>query len=361
MSAGRLPSPRPDLRDLAPYRTAQAPADVRLHANEWTEPNPVGRHLAAAELGRLLLNRYPGGTRELAAVLARQLGVDGSQLLFGNGSNEVLLTTFLAFGGPGRRTLLFQPTYSMHARLARIAGGGVVDHLVGLPYTLTAATVAEAADAADPQIVVFTSPNNPTGNAVDPRVIVGLAAARPETLVLVDEAYAEFAGTSVLPAIASHPNLVVSRTFSKARAAAGLRLGTLVAHPAVIEILRAIGLPYAIGALTAAAALAIAKDEAGLARRVDLCTMERERVLAALATMDGVEAHPSVTNFVLLRVRRVPAAAAHAALLEQGVLVRDVSSWPGCAGCLRVSIGAPKENDRVLAALERVLAMVPSR
>src|SRR5207249_11577505 len=168
---------------------------------EWAEPNPASDHLTTAELDAILLNRYPTAlaSAQLRETLARRLGVAPDQLIFGNGSNEVLLLVFLVFGGHGRTTLLFQPTYSMHARLSVIAGGRVVDERVGLPYDLRADRALDAAARASAEIVVFTSPNNPTGNTIDDDAILAVAERYPDTLVLVDEAYADFAGTTLAP------------------------------------------------------------------------------------------------------------------------------------------------------------------
>ena len=354
--APELPRPRDDLAGVAPYRTQQMAAEVRLHANEWTEPNPAGSWLTPQELDALLLNRYPAPALELRNTLARRYGVSPDQLIFGNGSNEVLLNTFLVFGGRDRRTLLFQPTYSMHRRLAITAGGDVVDELVGLPYELDTRSALDAATRARPDIVVFTSPNNPTGNEIAPEVIFAVARAHPRALVLVDEAYAEFAGTTVVPQLADRPNIVVSKTFSKVRAAAGLRLGILIAHPRIADMYRSVQLPYNLSAITLAVATKIAKDEAVIAGRVAQCATERARVYAALREAAAVEAYPSVTNFILFRMRARDAAAAHARFLAKGVLIRDVSGWPGCDGCLRVSIGTAAENDRFIAAIPHALA-----
>src|SRR5439155_20935453 len=126
----------------------------------------------------------------------------------GNGSNEVLLGVFLVFGGHGRRTLLFQPTYSMHARLTVIAGGEAINEMIGLPYDLRTDRALEAMARVRPEVVVFTSPNNPTGNLIDEQVILAVAETYPDSLVLVDEAYADFAGTSLVPQISSNPNLI---------------------------------------------------------------------------------------------------------------------------------------------------------
>jgi histidinol-phosphate aminotransferase len=356
----RLPLPRADLAAFQAYRTQQMAADVRVNANEWAEPNPVSDHLTPAELDDILLNRYPTAlaSAELREALARSFGVAPDQLIFGNGSNEVLLNTFLVFGGHGRSTLLFQPTYTMHARLTQIAGGTVVEEHIGLPYELTEQRALAALDRARPQIVCFTTPNNPTGNLVDEAVILEAARRYPAMLVLVDEAYSDFAGNTIVPAISAHPNIVVTKTFSKVRAAAGLRLGVLIVHPKVADIFRAVQLPYNVGPLTTVVGGRIAKREDDVRRRIAQCAVERDRVYAALRRAAGVEAFPSVTNFILFRLADRAPAEVHARFLEHSILLRDVSAWPGCAGCLRVSIGTPAENDRVIAAIDAVFSAV---
>jgi histidinol-phosphate aminotransferase len=349
------PKPRADLIGFAPYRTQQMAADVRLHANEWAEPNPAGHWLTPAELDDVLLNRYPGAS-DLRPALASRYRVAPDQLVLGNGSNEVLLYTFLLFGGHGRRTLLFQPTYSMHARLTVIAGGTVIDEDVGLPYDLTRERALAAAQRAKVDVVVFTTPNNPTGNEIPHEAILAVADALPETLILVDEAYGDFAGSSLVGDVAGRANLVISKTFSKVRAAAGLRVGVLIADPEIAELYRAVQLPYNVSSLTQAVAAKIAKDDAAVARRVALCTTERARVTAALQSASAVTVFPSVANFVLFKLKDGDTSGTHARFLEQGVLIRDVSNWPGCDGCLRVSIGTSRENDRFIAAIPHALA-----
>ena len=356
MTQGALPVPRPDLAGFTPYRTQQMEADVRLQANEWAEPNPAGRYVKDAEVEGILLNRYPRAATELLATLGARYGVGPEQLILGNGSNEVLLYSFLLFGGAGRSTLLFQPTYSMHGRLTQTAGGRAIDEMVGLPYSLDARRAVAAVERHRPEIVVLCSPNNPTGTLIGEDVVLAVAKAAPRSLVLVDEAYADFARFTVVPRIREHPNLVVVRTFSKARAAAGLRLGLLIAHEDVAAMYRGVQLPYNVNALTYAVAAKIAKDEDAVRRRVEQCATERAKVLAALRAVPGVETFDSVTNFVLFRLRTGGTEDVHARFLREGVLVRDLSAWPGCAGCLRVSIGTPPENERFIAALSRVFA-----
>jgi histidinol-phosphate aminotransferase len=351
-----LPRPRDWLAEATPYRTQSQTAEVRLQSNEWTEPTPLGRYLSQADLEDTVLNRYPDiAAAKVRALLARRWGVTPEQIVLGNGSNEVLLYTFLVFGGPDRTLLVFTPTYTMYARLGRLTGMRVHEESVGVSYALDAARVRAVVARVRPDLVCFSSPNNPTGNVLDDTAILAAADAA-RVLVVVDEAYAEFSGHTLLPRIAERPNLVVARTFSKAQAAAGLRLGALVADRRVASMYEAARLPYNVGTLTQLVAARILADDAGLAERVRCVTGERARVEGELRRLPDVEAFPSAANFVLFRHRTMKATALHAALLEHGVLVRDVSSWRDAGESLRATIGSPEENDRLLEALRGVLA-----
>jgi len=146
----------------------------------------AGRYITPEELNGVLLNRYPGRGDDLREILAARWGTKADRLILGNGSNELLLQVFLVFGGHGRKTLLFHPTYSMHGRLTQLAGGTVVTEMVGLPYEVTKERALAAMAKVRPEIVVFTTPNNPTGGEIDGEVILAVAERFPETLVLVD-------------------------------------------------------------------------------------------------------------------------------------------------------------------------------
>ena len=353
---GDLPRPREWLVGTAPYRTESGEAEVRLQSNEWTTPTPLGRYLDASDLDGTVLNRYPDiAAEKLRELLARQWDVTPEQVILGNGSNEVLLYTFLVFGGSDRTLLVFTPTYTMYARLGRLTGMRVHEERIGVPYSLTARRVRDAVARVHPDIVCFSSPNNPTGDLLDDAAILA-AAEEPRVLVVVDEAYAEFSGHTLIPRIAEHANVVVARTFSKARAAAGLRLGALVADRRVAAMYEAARLPYNVGALTQLVARRILADEAALADRLSVVTRERERVVRELRRLPEVESFPSAANFVLFRPRTMTARALHAALVERSVLVRDVSAWPDAGESLRATIGTPAENDRLLEALRAVLS-----
>ena len=352
----RLPRVRDALQGYTPYRTQQQPAAVRLQANEWGEPTPLSRYLTSADLDDTSLNRYPDQSAALLReALAAELGVGADQLVVGNGSNEVLLYTFLIFGGPGRTLLVFTPTYSMYGRLGALVGMRVRNEVVGLPYDLDAARVRRAIAEHRPDLVILCSPNNPTGTLLAQDTIEAALDSAADGCVVVDEAYGDFAGRSVIPLIASRPNLVVARTFSKARASAGLRLGMLVADARVAAIYDAARLPYNLSAVTQRVALRVLEDGGAVRGRIAYAARERERVVAGLRTMP-LEVYPSAANFVLFRHRTRAAGSLHAALLRDGVLVRDVSGWPDAGESLRVTIGTTEENDRFLAALAKALA-----
>ena len=353
---GELPRPRDWLAGAKPYRTESQPAEICLQSNEWTERTPLARYLSPSDLENTVLNRYPDiAATELRTLLAKRWDVTPEQIVLGNGSNEVLLYTFLIFGATDRTVLVFTPTYTMYARLGRLSGMRVHEESVGVPYKIDAERVRDAVARVRPDVVCFSSPNNPTGNLVDDTTILAAAEA-PRTLVLVDEAYAEFSGHSFLSRIGDHANVVVVRTFSKAQGAAGLRLGALVADPRIAGIYEAARLPYNVNTLTQLVARRILADDAGLAERVGRITGERARLERELRRMPEIEAYPSAANFVLFRHRTMPAIALHAALLGRGVLVRDVSSWPDAGESLRATIGSRAENDRLLDALRGVLA-----
>lgn len=345
--------PRPGLREVEPYAAPQLDVPVRLNTNEcpYPLPEPFREDLAAA-VRRLDLHRYPDREAvELRARLAELTGHDPAGTWVANGSNEVLQQLLQAYGGPGRRVVLFEPTYAMHARIAWATASEVVRVPIGHPWRLTREDLERA--AADGAHVVFVcSPNNPTGNAQDPAIVAGAAEGSPGTLFVVDEAYVEFGGETAAAHVRRLPNLVVVRTFSKAFALAGARIGYCLASPEVVEDLRRVRLPYHLSALTQAAGLIALRHRDAALAILDAVREQRDRIAAALPEL-GAEAFPSDANFVLFRPPR-PAAEVWRGLLDRGVLVRDFSQL--VPGCLRVTAGTPEEVDRFLDALKEVLA-----
>jgi histidinol-phosphate aminotransferase len=358
---------RAELRGRTPYGAPQLDVPVRLNTNEssYDVPEAVALEIVQAvahEVRRL--NRYPD--REFTALrtdLAQYLGHDltPDQIWAGNGSNEVLQHLLQAFGGPGRRALGFTPGYSMHPIIATGAGTEWVDGRRGTPsgiFDLDAADVAQQVRDVDPDVVVLCSPNNPTGTAVSVDVVRAAYDASPRALLIVDEAYAEFArpGTpSALTLLPGRRRLVVTRTMSKAFALAGARLGYLAADPAVSDCLRLVRLPYHLSSLTQAAARAALRHAAELLASVDAIKAQRDRIVAELGAL-GLDAVPSDANFVLFGGLD-DAAATWEGLLGLGVLVRDV----GIDHHLRVTAGTPDETTAFLGALARVTGQQDGR
>ncbi|SHH22336.1 histidinol-phosphate transaminase [Geodermatophilus nigrescens] len=350
---------RPELRGRTPYGAPQLQVTHRLNTNE--NPHPLPAELLAS-LGEALghaaleLNRYPDRDAvalrtDLAAYLSRGGDrVEPAQVWAANGSNEVLQQLLQAFGGAGRTALGFTPSYSMHPIISAGTGTGWVDGHRRADFTIDAEAAVAQVREVRPDVVFVTSPNNPTGTAVALETIERLYDAT-EGVVVVDEAYAEFARTgtpSALGLLPGRARLVVSRTMSKAFGMAGLRLGYLAADPAVVDAVQLVRLPYHLSSLTQAAARAALAHTDALLATVDAVKEQRDRIVAALPSL-GLTSVPSDANFVLFG-RFADASAAWKALLAHDVLVRDV----GIPGWLRVTAGTPAETDAFLTALGEV-------
>lgn len=367
---------RDDLRGKTPYGAPQWDVAVRLNTNENSYPVPpdvVASIVAEVAEVAGTLNRYPDreftALREaLAAYLSSVAGraVAAEQIWAGNGSNEVLQHIFQAFGGPGRTALGFTPAYSMHPIIASVTATAWVDGVRGSDWPDGVRDFDLSPDQAiaqlrelRPDLVFLVSPNNPTGTALDLGVVAAVldeVRASGHGLVVVDEAYAEFARTgtpSALSLLDEHPaggRLIVSRTMSKAFALAGARLGYLAAQPAVCDALRLVRLPYHLSALTQAAARAALGHADQLLSTVEAIKAQRDRIVEELPAL-GLRPVPSDANFVLfggLDDEKVTWQG----LVERGVLIRDM----GIAHHLRVTAGTEPETTAFLTALGELQA-----
>ncbi len=347
---------RAELRGLAPYGAPQLDVAVRLNTNENTWPLPDGLAEAVASAVADVaggLNRYPdrdatGLRADLAGYLGHDLAV--GQIWAGNGSNEVLQQLLQAFGGTGRSALGFTPSYSMHPLISLGTATAWVDGPREPDFGIDPGHAAAAVSQQQPDIVFVTSPNNPTGTAVTLDVIDAVYEQAPG-MVIVDEAYAEFArpGTpSALELLPGRKRLVVTRTMSKAFGMAGLRLGYLAADPAVVDALQLVRLPYHLSTLTQVVARVALSYRDRLLANVQAICGQRDRIMAELPGF-GLTAVPSDANFVLIG-GFADAHGAWQALLDRGVLVREL----GIEGHLRMTAGTPAETDALLAALAAV-------
>ncbi|KAA9379940.1 histidinol-phosphate transaminase [Microbispora cellulosiformans] len=349
---------RDDLRGKHPYGAPQLDVPVQLNTNE--NPYPPSAALIddlarAVRQGGATLNRYPDRDAvELRKDLADYLGhgLTARQMWAANGSNEIIQQILQAFGGPGRAAMGFEPSYSMHPI---IAGGTNTRWIEGLreeDFALDPAAAVAAIEEHRPDVVFLTSPNNPTGTSLPLEVIERVLAAAPG-MVVVDEAYAEFARTgtpSALTLLPGNPRLMVTRTMSKAFAMAGTRLGYLAADPAVVDALLLVRLPYHLSTLTQAAARVALAHREELLGTVDALRGERDAAVDWLRGR-GLTVADSDANFVLFG-RFPDRRSVWEGLLERGVLIRET----GPAGWLRVSVGTPEEMAAFRAALEGVLA-----
>lgn len=351
---------RDDLRGLSAYGAPQLDVRNRLNTNE--NPYSLSDELVAdiTESVRAIakdLNRYPDRDAialraALAAYVSRSSGVEFTSVRTwaANGSNEIIQQIFQAFGGQGHTALGFTPSYSMHPLIARTTGTNWIDGQRDPDFTLSGESAVAQIKDVQPQLVFITSPNNPTGTAVslDTQRAILEAAREIGALVVIDEAYAEFArsGTrSALTLLNEFPNALVTRTMSKAFAMAGTRLGYLIADPIVVDALMIVRLPYHLSAVTQAVALAALRHTDELLATVDAIKAQRDRIESELTSMDFSPV-PSDANFVLFGPFADPKAVWQG-LLERGVLIRDV----GLPGLLRVTAGTVAETTAFLEAL----------
>jgi histidinol-phosphate aminotransferase len=354
--SSNLPEPTDNLGSLHGYHSPQVDVEVRLNTNESPYSPPaewVGS--VVAEIERIEFNRYPDrNALELRGALAELHGVATDNVFVANGSNEVLQTLFLTYGGPGRAAAVFEPTYAMHGQIGRLTSTAVAVGERSADFLLDLTEVKRVLDDARPTLTFVCSPNNPTGRA-EPKSTVEEILDLAPGLVVVDEAYAQFSSWTALDLVADDRPLVVTRTYSKTWSMAGFRIGYLVGPAAIVAELHKRALPYHLDALKQAAGRLALQFRPAMEERVGALVGERDRLSARLTDL-AVETWPSDANFLLFRPAHKNGDEVWQALVDRSVLVRNCGSWPRLENCLRVTIGTPAEDDRFLAALTEVLA-----
>ncbi len=349
-------TPREQIQAMAGYHSPQVDVPVRLNTNESPFPPPAGWVEALTELVTSIeWNRYPDrSAQKLREVIARRHSVDPSMVFVANGSNEVLQTILLTYAGHGRTVATFEPTYQMYAQIARVTGAEVVIGERRADMTLDAHEIERVMQKHAPAVTFLCNPNNPTG-LVEPRENLDVLLERATGIVVVDEAYAEFADWSAIDMVSDTRPLAVTRTFSKTLSMAALRVGYVVAPAWMVEQLNIAVLPYHLDSFKQAATVAALSFTAEMEERVQLIKSERARIESKLLS-HNIQVWPSGANFVLFRPQARPAKEVWESLLRDGVLVRDCSSWARLEGCLRVTVGTPDENSQFLATIEKALA-----
>ena len=352
---------RDSLRPMSPYGAPQVPARASLNTNENPySPSPAVQKAIADAVAHVAsdLNRYPDRDAnvlrtKLADYINEQSGTKFSadNVWAANGSNEIIQSIFLAFAqGP---VLGFTPSYSMHPLIAKVTGSQWIDGKRNIDFSLNAAEAVSEIQKHKPTLTFITTPNNPTGGAVSIETIQMLADAAKSVggLLVVDEAYAEFSQEiSAVTLISNSPHVVVIRTMSKAFAFAGARVGYLVSDVSVKDAMMIVRLPYHLSALTQAAAQVAIDHRAELLGGVSTLIKARAHVVQALHDM-GLTTIPSSANFVLFTGFKQDAPQLWAAMLEKGVLIRDV----GLSGYLRVTIGNEAENNLFISTLKELI------
>ncbi|MEW6510620.1 MAG: histidinol-phosphate transaminase [Bacteroidota bacterium] len=347
---------RPELGNLVEYTLAQYECRIKLNQNE--NPHELPDALKREILDRMAGERWsryptfvPARHTELVANFVRW---KPEGVLLGNGSNELLQLLFTCVLGPGKGVVLSQPTFTLYKLLAQCLGAAIHEVPMHVPFSFDVGALIDTARRSDASLVVVCSPNNPTGTQMSRADLVEILKAT-SALVVVDEAYVQFADMSVVELLSTHENLVVLQTFSKAMAAAGLRFGYGLMDPGLARQLNKAKLPYAVNTFTLIAAEVLMRRWNDLRGWIDGIRAERERVWASLNAIEGIEASTSSANFLLFETSGKPPASVFAGLREEGILIRDVSSYPMLERGLRVSIGLPEENDAFLSALRRAL------
>ena len=354
------PRVRDDLHALEGYHSPQVEVEVRLNTNESPEPPPAAwRDAFAAELSRVDWHRYPDrAASALRGAIADLHSVAPDQVFAANGSNEVLQTLLLAYGGPGRMALTFEPTYQLHSHIARLTATEVLEAERTSEFELDLDVAQQAIAQASPAITFLCSPNNPTG-MVETEATVRAVASWAPGLVVVDEAYGQFAPWSALTLVDEDLPLVVTRTFSKTWSMAAARLGYLVGPSWLVAELEKVVLPYHLDTAKQIAGVLALTFVDEMEDRIARVVAERERLVEGLSDL-GAHVWPSGANFVLFRFARLGEARSGDAiwqgLLDRSVLIRNCASWPRLDDCLRVTVGTADENDRFLKALTEVVA-----
>lgn len=352
---------RDDVRSLSAYHVPDASGLVKLDAmeNPYTLPpqlqQELGQQLAAVALNRYPVPSYAG----LKSAICSQMGVPaGFDVVLGNGSDELISIVSVACAKPGAKVLAPLPGFVMYAMSAQLAGMEFVGVPLKADLTLDLEAILAAVRAHRPAITYLAYPNNPTGNLFDNDAMLAvLREVGDSGVVIVDEAYQPFAGTSFMPRLPLHDNLIVMRTVSKL-GLAGIRLGYMSAAPALLAEFDKVRPPYNINVLTEATAAFVLEHRAVLDQQAEAICAERAALETALAAMPGVHVFPSAANFILLRIERagVTGTQVFDRLLSQKVLVKNVGKMhPLLENCLRVTVSTPAENALFLAALQSSL------
>jgi histidinol-phosphate aminotransferase len=347
---------KPEVLALEGYRVAIPPHTIKLNQNEspWDLPEAI-KEASLERLRSSTWSRYPRQVPEkLHAELRKSLKLPVEiDILVGNGSNELIQTLLMATIERGAEVVIPVPTFTLYRLLATVLGAAVLEVELKEDLTFDTERILEVATHSSVKAVVLCRPNNPTGTAI-PLGEVKRIASETNVLLLVDEAYHDFANDNVLRLLFDHENLVILRTFSKALRVAGLRIGYMLGHAPLITQVGKTMLPFNVSIPTEEAALAILENKHHLQEGIQMIIEGREMLYQQLKEIKGIMPFPSQANFICFRTK-VPAPVLFDALLERGILVRNVSHYPMLSDCLRVSVGTDDENRVFINVLKGIM------
>jgi len=346
--------PRPNVAAIKPYHLPEVKAGIILSANEspYNLPQRVIDEIKE-EFDRIAYNRYPDPlSLELRRLIGEHYGLGAKNVFVGNGGDEVIQNLFIAYGGPGRRAVTFDPMFEIYGITGRILDTEMVS-ILREPDTLLAEPVIEQCYGVDAALVFLCCPNNPTGDMVSLDKIEELLN-NTDALVVIDEAYAEFSRQTALPLLAKYENLAILRTFSKAFSLAGLRAGYLLASEQVIENLLKVKLFFNFSKLSQAIAKIAFSHRDIFEKKIKAILEERDRLFAEMESIERIKTFPSEANYILFRTEK-PAVEVWQGLLDRGILIRNSSNQSLLENCLRVTVGTPQENDAFLKALRETV------
>lgn len=343
------------VRELRPYSLRPDRARIKLNQNEnpWNTPAEIMQE-TLKRISDRTWSRYPDFVpQRLHERLAEFSGWRADGIIAGNGSNELIQALLMVTIGEGRRVLISEPTFALYRQIATVLGGEVVSVPLNSALQFDVQSLNAGIQANKPDVTIICSPNNPTGCVLEQADLVSLLEAT-EGLLVIDEAYFEFSGQTAVPLLNEHSNLIVLRTFSKAMALAGLRVGYLLAAPDLAREVSKAVLPYNLNQVSeAAATVSLEMYEAKLQPLISLIIAERERLLFALEHITGLRPVPSRANFMVVE-SSIPPRRILDELLQREILIRDVSGYPMLHDFFRISVGTPEENDRLIQGLNEI-------
>ncbi|HEX8852488.1 MAG TPA: histidinol-phosphate transaminase [Pyrinomonadaceae bacterium] len=354
--ANPLDKVKPRVRALKAYTLKPDRGEVKLNQNEspWDAPEAV-RAETLRRMESRRWSRYPDFVpAALHEKLAAFTGWRGDGVVAGNGSNELIQATLMVSVGEGTRVLISEPTFALYRQVATVLGGEVLSVPLDSALGFDTQALVRTVERDEPDVTILCSPNNPTGCRIESEDLERILAAT-RGLVVIDEAYFEFSGETVAPLLSRHENLAIFRTFSKALALAGLRVGYLLAAPALAREVSKAVLPYNLNVFSQTAAeVAIEMYEDELRPQIARIVSERGRLFDALREIEGLAPVPSSANFMVVRSSVAPRRVYEDLLRRSGILIRDVSGYPMLKDYFRVSVGTPAENEQLLHWLRRI-------